>query len=125
MLQRTSRTNKDDLCEKQKINDKFTPEITCFDPVTFKQGLKKVPPRGLGQVDFNAGRVTLKADRKVPKVIRVVTCTFGFSTLLLLLLSETRYFLGVINFGSALQKIKSQKKMKGILLKKGTVHPVL
>ena len=93
--------------------------------MTFKQGLKKVPPRGLGQVDFNAGQVTLKADRKVPKVIRVVTCTFGFSTLLLLLLSETRYFSGVINFGSALQKIKSQKKMKGILLKKGTVHPVL
>ena len=99
MLQRTSRTNKDDLCEKQKMKDKFTPEITCFDLVTFKQGLKKVPSSGLGQVDFNAGRVTLKADRKVLKVIRAVTCTFGFSTLLLLLLSETRYFSGVINFG--------------------------
>ena len=79
MLQRTSRTNKDDLCEKQKMKDKFTPEITCFDPVTFKQGLKKVPPSGLGQVDFNAGRVTLKADRKVPKVIRVVTCTLDLA----------------------------------------------
>ena len=118
MLQRTSRTNKDDLCEKQKMKDKFTPEIICFDPVTFKQGLKKVPPSGLGQVDFNAGRVTLKADRKVLKVIRAVTCTFGFSTLLLLLLSETRYFSGVINFGWALQKIKSQKKWKEYFWKK-------
>ena len=59
---------------------------TSDDP--FKYGLKKVPSSALGQVDFNAGQVTLKAYCKVPKVMRVVTCTFGFSTFLILLLSD-------------------------------------
>ena len=94
--------------------------------------MKKVPSSGLGQVDFNAGHVTLKVDRKVPKVMRVVTSTFGFSTLLLLLLSEARYFWGIVTFEwhkhvlhMGTSKNKIAKKMKGILLKKGSVYPVL
>ena len=33
----------------------------------YKQGLKKVPSSGLGQVDFNAGHITLKSTVKFQK----------------------------------------------------------
>ena len=92
----------------------------------FKQGLKKVPSSGLAQVDFYAGHVTLKVDRKVPKVMRVVTRTFGFSTLLLLLLSEARYFWGIVTFEwhkhvlhMGTSKNKIAKKNEGNTFEKG------